>query len=66
MKTNPVARYLVLIRLIMVCAALTAIGGVEFYLGASLAARIGQTTARQDQDPQTANVDVADFMAFAQ
>ena len=47
MKTNPSARYLVRIRVIMVCAALGAIVRFELYATESLAARIGQTTARQ-------------------
>lgn len=66
MKTNPSARYLVRIRLIMVGVALVAIVGLEIFLGASLAARIGQTTARQGLDPQAPNVDRSDLFAAAQ
>jgi hypothetical protein len=65
MKTNPSARYLVRIQLIMVCAALAAIVGLEFYLSASLAARIGQTTARQNQGPQAPSGNLSDLMAAA-
>ena len=56
MKTNPSARHLVRIRVMMVCVALAAIVGLEFYLGAFLAARIGQTTARQTDSPAAPNV----------
>ena len=65
MKTNPSARYLVKIRVIMVCVALAAIVGLEFYMGTSLAARIGQTTARQNEGPQAPNVDISDLFAAA-
>ena len=65
MKTNPSARHLVRIRLIMVCAALAASVGLELYLGASLAARIGQTTGRQNDSPATPGVGISDLMAAA-
>ena len=56
MKTNPSARHLVKIRVMMVCVAFAAIVGLEFYLGAFLAARIGQTTTRQTDSPAVPNV----------
>lgn len=61
MKTNASARYLVRIRAIMVYAALAATVGLDLYMGASLAARIGQTTARQT----VPNVSISDLMAAA-
>jgi hypothetical protein len=63
MKTNPSARHLVRIRVIMVCAALAAIVGFEFCVSESLAARIGQTAARQTDSPTTPNVSLSDLMA---
>ena len=65
MKTNASARYLVRIRVIMVCAALAAIVGLELSLGQSLAARIGQTTARQTDSPTAPGVSIAYLMAAA-
>ena len=65
MKTNSSARYLVRIRVIMVWAALAAVVGLEVYLGESLAARIGQTTARQTDSPAAPNVSISDLMAAA-
>ena len=65
MKTNASARYLVRIRVIMLCAALAAIGGLEVCLGESLAARIGHTTAPQTDGPQAPSVGIADMMAAA-
>ena len=47
MKTNPAARTLVKIRFLLLCASLAAIVGLEFYFGASFAARISQTTVIQ-------------------
>jgi len=65
MKTNPSARYLVRIQVIMVCVAIAAIAGLEFYVGTSMAARINQTTARQTEGPQVPNVSISDLMAAA-
>jgi hypothetical protein len=65
MKTNASARYLVRIRVIMVCAALAAIVGLELSLSESLAARIGQTTARQTDSPEAPTVSIVDLMAAA-
>ena len=65
MKTNSAARYLVRIRVIMVCAALAAIVGLELSVSESLAARIGQTTARQTASPAIPNVSISDLMAAA-
>jgi len=49
----------------MVCAALAAIVGFEFYVSESLAGRIGQTTSRQTDSPSTPNVNISDLMAAA-
>jgi hypothetical protein len=65
MKTNASARYLVRIRVIMVCAALAVTFGLEVYLGTSLAARIGHTTARQTDSPAAPSVSISDLMAAA-
>lgn len=65
MKTNRSARWIVRIRVIMVCAALTAIVGLEFSLSQSLAARVGQTTAPQTDSPAAPTVSIADLMAAA-
>jgi hypothetical protein len=53
MKTKSSARYLVRIRAIILAAALAAVFGLEVYLGASLAARIGHTKAVQTEGPQS-------------
>ena len=65
MKTNASARYLVKIRVIMVCAALAALVGLEVSISESLAARIGQTTARQTDSPAAPNLSISDLMAAA-
>ena len=65
MKTNASARYLVKIRVIVVCAALAAFVGLEFSVSESLAARIGQTTSRQTDSPATPNVSISDLMSAA-
>jgi hypothetical protein len=65
MKMNASARYLVRIRVIMVCAALAALVGLEFSVSESLAARIGQTTSRQTDSPATPSVGISDLMAAA-
>jgi hypothetical protein len=49
----------------MVCAALAAIVGLELSLSQSLAARIGQTTARQTDSSTAPSVSIADLMAAA-
>jgi len=39
--------------------------GVALSLGESLAARVGQTTARQTDSPAAPNVSISDLMAAA-
>jgi hypothetical protein len=65
MKTNAFGRYLLKIRVIMVCAALAALIGLEFSVSESLAARIGQITAGQTANPAAPNVCISDLMAAA-
>jgi hypothetical protein len=65
MKINPSARHLVRIRLIALVAFVAAIAAIEVGLGEHLAARIGQTTALHNQEPQAPNVDLSDFLAAA-
>lgn len=65
MKTNPKARGMRKIRLVMLEAALAAIVGLEIYGGASLVARTGQTTARQSDSPVTLDVSISDLIAAA-
>ena len=65
MKTNSWVRFIVRIRVIMVCAALAALVGLEFSVSESLAARIGQTTARQTGGPAAPTVGISDLMAAA-
>jgi hypothetical protein len=65
MKTNIVARGLVRIRVIVICLALIGLVGVEIRLGESLAARFGQITAPQTENPQAPNVSLGDLMATA-
>ena len=65
MKTNSAARNLVRIRVIMLCAALAALVGLEVYLAESLAVQMGHTTAPQTDGPQAPNVSISDLMAAA-
>jgi len=65
MKTNPHARGILKIRVIVFCLAVVGIAGVGFRLGESLTVRIGQTTAPQLEGPQALNVSLADGMAMA-
>jgi hypothetical protein len=65
MKTNSSARYLVRMRVILVCAALAAIVGLELSVGASLAARMGQTAIRQTASPVAPSASLSDLMMAA-
>ena len=65
MKINSWVRFIVRIRVAIVCAALAAIVGLELSVSESLAARIGQITARQTDSPQSPTVSIADLMAAA-
>jgi hypothetical protein len=63
MKTNLSAPRLVRIRVIILCLAIAGMAGVELRLGEFLAARLGQTTARQTDSPAAPNVSISDLMA---
>lgn len=63
MKTNPLARRLVRIRLILTCLAIASVVGVEFGIGQSLATRIGQNTACQTEAAQSPELTMGDLMA---
>ena len=65
MKTNPAARNLVRIRLVVLGTALAAIVGLEFYFGSAFAARIGQTTGIPSDRPAAPNMNLGDLMAAA-
>jgi hypothetical protein len=65
MKINASARCIVKIRAIMLGAALAAVFGLEVYLGAFQAARIGHTTAPQTEGPAAPNTSSSDVIAAA-
>jgi hypothetical protein len=65
MKTNRSARWIVRIRVLLVCLALVTIAGIEFGVSQSLANRIGQVSVRQTDSPQVPNVSISDLMAAA-
>jgi hypothetical protein len=65
MKTSSSAHRLARIRIILLCLAIAAIAGIEFQISQSLAARFGQTTARQSQVPQAPDVSLGDLMIAA-
>jgi hypothetical protein len=64
MKTNPFARGIRRIRLIVLCLAIAALAAVEFRLSGSLA-RFSQTAALQSQGPQFPNVSLDDMLGAA-
>jgi hypothetical protein len=63
MKANRSARWIVRIRGIAIRLALAGMVGVALFLGETLAARVGQTTASQIQGPQAPNGSLADLVA---
>ena len=63
MKTNPIARRILKIRVILFCLAVVGMAGLGFSLGESLTLRLGQTTALRTAGPQAPNVSLADAMA---
>jgi hypothetical protein len=65
MKTNPAARSLVKVRFLLLCVSLAAIFGLEVYLGASFAARVGQIAVIQTDTPAAPPMDLSDLMAAA-
>ena len=65
MKTNPSARRLWRIRLLIVGAALAAVIGLEVRLSESLAARIGRAAACRTNSASTTDVSISDLVAAA-
>jgi len=65
MKTNPSARRLWRIRLLVICAALAAVIGLEVRVSESLAARVGQAVAAKTDSSSTTDVSISDLMAAA-
>ncbi len=63
MKTNSSARSLLRIRAVVFALAIIGLVGVEVGLGASLAARFGQSTAAQTEASQAPSLGVGDFAA---
>jgi hypothetical protein len=62
MKTDPSARWIVSIRITLLCLCLAGIVAAELWLGQSVAARVGQLTATQTNAPQAPNMDISDLM----
>jgi hypothetical protein len=65
MKTNPLARRLVKIRLLLTCLTITAVAIVEFGVGQSLAKRVGQNSVAQNQTWQPPQLTLDDWMVEA-
>ena len=65
MKTNPFARGILKVRVIVFCLAVVGMVGVGFGLGESVTVRWGQTTDPQAEVPQAPNASFADLMAAA-
>lgn len=65
MKTNPFARVILKIRVILFGLAVVGMTGVGFSLGEALTVRLGQTTTPQTTVPQSPNGRLADVMAAA-
>ena len=65
MKTNSFVRSILRIRVTVLCLAIVGLVVAEVGFGRSLAARIGQTTARQTDSPAAPSVSISDFMAAA-
>jgi len=65
METNSSARWFVRIRGIVLCLALVGMVGIAFWSGASLATRVGQTTAPQTESQQAPNLNLGDLMIAA-
>ena len=65
MKTNPIARRLVRIRSILLCAALFISGGLELYFGASFVGQMGQPATMQSASPVSPNIHLGALMDAA-
>ena len=62
MKTNPSARRILKIRVIVLWLAIVGFVGVEFWAVEPVAARFGQTTARVSDAPMVPSVSISDMM----
>ena len=62
MKTNPVARRLVRIRLALTCLAIASVAAVEFGAGRVLATRIGQASSGYTHAAPAPNQTLDDLM----
>jgi len=65
MKTNPHARGILKIRVIVFCLAVVGMVGIGLSLGESLTVRYGLNSTSQVGGPQTPNVSLAEAMASA-
>ena len=65
MKTNPIARSILRIRVIVFCLAIVGLVGFEFCACESLAARYAQYTAAQTGCAQGPSMGLGDLMALA-
>jgi hypothetical protein len=65
MKTNPIARGILKIRVIVFCLAVVGMAGIGFSLGESLTVQYGLNSTSQIGGPQTPNVSLAEAMDAA-
>jgi hypothetical protein len=65
MKTNPSARWIVRIRVSLLCLAIAGIAAANFGLSQSLASKFGQTTMSQPGNLQAPSLGISDLMAAA-
>ena len=63
MKTSPIARGILRIRVIVLCLAVVGMAGVGFSLGDSLTVRYGLNSTSQIGSPQAPSLSLADAMA---
>ena len=66
MKTNPSARWIVRIRITLLCLVLVSVVAAELVLGQSVAARVSQLTATQNEGFRAPDVDISNLMAAMQ
>jgi hypothetical protein len=65
MKTNPIARDILKIRVILFCLAVVGMAGIGSSLGDSLTVRYGLNSTSQIGGPQAPNVSLAEAMDAA-
>jgi len=63
MKTNQSARWIVRIRVSLLCVAVAGIAALNFGLSQSLASKFGQATVSQPANLQAPSLGIADLMA---